>query len=169
VWLTGTLGDAWLGFEALSGAWPEAGKALRSAAIARYQAPEPRLVFAPLVAAHARASMDVSDGLIADARKIAAASRVQLQLSAALLPFSDAARAWKATNSGFGRLLNWGDDYEIMFTADPSAKTQIEQDAAQLKAPLTRVGIVSEGEGVLVEGLSGDNPDPGGYAHKLGR
>jgi thiamine-monophosphate kinase len=171
VWITGTLGDAWLGFEVLSGAWPEASAAHRNAVIARYQLPQPRLAFAPVIAAHARASMDVSDGLIADARKLATASGAQLRLSADSIPLSEAARAWVRDEGAgtFGRLLNWGDDYEALFTADPSARSEIETDANALGVPLTRIGFVAEGEGILVEGLSEESSDPGGYAHKLGQ
>jgi thiamine-monophosphate kinase len=171
VWITGTLGDAWLGFEALSGAWPEASESHRNAVVARYQLPQPRVVFAPMIAAHARASMDVSDGLIADARKLAAASGVQLRLSAASMPLSEAARAWVRDErvATFGRLLNWGDDYEILFTADPSVRSKIEIEANAIDVPLTRIGFVAEGEGMLVEGLNEDSSDPGGYAHKLGQ
>jgi thiamine-monophosphate kinase len=170
VWITGTLGDAWLGYLILKGEWDPSEPAHREALIARYRLPSPRTDMAALVARHANASMDVSDGLLGDAAKLAHASGLSLHLELALIPLSEPARAWKATSDGFGRLLDWGDDYEILFTADPKQRDSVA--AAAAGARVTRIGSVALGEGVRTIDAAGcvtALEAPGGHAHKLGR
>ena len=174
VWVSGTIGDADLGLLAcrgmLSGLDGEALAHLRR----RYQLPDPRVDLAPLVAAYAHASCDVSDGLIADAGKIASASGVSLEIEAALVPLSAPARAWVGAEEA--RLIrlasggrDGGDDYEILFTAAPADGAQLRAQAAALGQNLTRIGRVSAGTGARLIGASGpiDLPDAG-HAHRLG-
>ena len=170
VWLTGAIGDAWLGFEALRGNWPEAEPAERAAVIARYRLPQPRVAFAPVVSRYAGAAMDVSDGLIGDAAKLAQASGVALRLEAAAIPLSNAARAWMANEAApsYGRLFDWGDDYEILFTAEPGRRAVIEAEAAACGVQVSRIGAVEAGDGAHFIGLDGAEGMLG-YAHKLGR
>ncbi len=171
IWVTGTLGDAWLGFEVLRGAWPEAEAAQREAVVARYRLPEPRIAFAPAVAAYAGAAMDVSDGLIADAGKLAKASRVVLRIDADSLPLSPAARAWMSGERvpTYGRFFNWGDDYEILFTSDAVHREAIAAAGSEFGMPVKRVGEVAQGEGVNLNGVDDASFGQGGHSHKLGR
>ena len=170
IWLTGTIGDAWLGHEVLCGNWPAGEPAHHAAMIARYRLPEPRTGLAGIVARCAGAAMDVSDGLAGDAAKLASASGVALRIDANALPFSDAARAWMAEHSSFGRLLDWGDDYEILFTAAPARRLDVESGAAARGARVSRIGVVEEGDGARIVTTDGSLAvSDGGYVHKLGR
>ena len=76
--VSGTVGDAALGLALrLDGAQPWADaldSGQRAHLLDRYLRPQPRLALAPALLAHARASMDVSDGLVGDLRKLLAAS-----------------------------------------------------------------------------------------------
>ena len=54
-----------------------------------------------------------ADGLLLDAFRMAEASIATLALDLAQIPVADAARA--------AQCLRWGDDYELLFTAPPSA------------------------------------------------
>jgi thiamine-monophosphate kinase len=168
VWVTGTIGDAWLGFEALRGAWPAGEANQRDAAITRYRLPEPRVGFAPMVSRFANGSMDVSDGLLGDAAKLAAASGVALQLQAAAIPISAAARTWMAHEGAHahGRLLDWGDDYEILFTAAAADRAEIKAFATGSGVLVTRIGAVEAGAGLFVDGALYAAT---GHAHRLGR
>ncbi len=170
IWLTGTIGDAWLGHEALCGNWPAGEAAHHAAMIARYRLPEPRTAFADIVARCAGAAMDVSDGLAGDAAKLASASGVALRIHADRVPLSDAARAWMAQAGSFGRLLDWGDDYEILFTAAPARRAEIESGGVAMGVRVTRIGVVEEGAGTRIEMADASMAvGDGGYAHKLGR
>jgi thiamine-monophosphate kinase len=53
-------------------------------------------------------------------------------------------------------LLAGGDDYELCFTASPSKRKKIEALAKALDIPLTRVGEIGEGEGLVVLDAGGN-------------
>jgi thiamine-monophosphate kinase len=169
VWVTGTIGDAWLGFEALSGQWPDASEPHRAHAIAAYRTPEPPIAFAAAIAGFASASMDVSDGLHGDADKLARASCVTLNIDADAIPLSEAAHAWQAGQGAqtHGRLFDWGDDYQILFTAAPEHRAALVEAAGGVNVRLTRIGIVEAGEGARLRGAKPGGPT--GHRHRLGR
>ena len=148
VFVTGTIGDAYLGLRALTD-----GGEVSSAVAAAYRLPEPPLAAAPLVAAHATASVDVSDGLIADAGHVARASGVRLMLDA--LPLSDAGIAFAETHSVVP-LATGGDDYQALFTAPPAAADALMAAASDADLRLTVIGRCEAGEpGVTLLGPDG--------------
>lgn len=166
VWVTGAIGDGVLGLMALT-----EGLALSAAHTSRlvehYRTPTPRMAMAATVAAFASASMDVSDGLLGDAAKIAAASGVRLTIDAASVPLSTAGAAWLALQAdgqaARALLFNGGDDYEILFTAPPAKRARIVESADDAGVSLARIGTVTAGEGVD----AGEIP-VAGHVHRLG-
>ncbi len=76
VWVSGTIGDAYLGLKVLRGAYSQLDPAERSLLVARFQLPEPRTGLGPRLVGVAHAMCDVSDGLIADLEHICEASGV---------------------------------------------------------------------------------------------
>lgn len=136
-----------------------------------YLAPMLRTECAGLVAVFARASMDVSDGLIADARKLAAVSGVALKLEANAIPFAPPALRWAFSGGDVRKLMSGGDDYVVLLTADPAQREAIAALDPDGGLRLSRIGTVAAGEGVSVLDRAGA-PMPiegAGYAHKLGR
>ena len=92
--VSGTIGDAGLGLDVLTGAWA-APREDADALVARHRLPEPRLRLRDALRAHASAAADdVSDGLLADAGRIGVASGVSVELALDRLPLSGAARRW---------------------------------------------------------------------------
>lgn len=136
-----------------------------------YLAPMLRTECAGIVAAFARASMDVSDGLIADARKLAAASNVALRIEANAIPFAPPALRWAFSGGDVRKLISGGDDYVVLFTAAPDHRAAIEALDTDGTLRLSRIGAVLAGEGVTVVDRQGVPLalDAEGYAHKLGR
>jgi len=164
VWVSGAIGDAWLGLEALQGRM-ELADAHRAQVIARYRLPQPRVALAELVAAFAHASMDVSDGLAGDAGKLASLSGVRLEIEARAIPLSAAGAAWRAQTGLWGRLLDFGDDYEILFTAPPADRARIAQTLG-----VTRIGRAVAGQGVAFHEADGTLLQLApAHAHRLGR
>jgi thiamine-monophosphate kinase len=117
LWVTGVLGAALAGFEALRG-----GTGPDSAA---YRRPVPLLAEGRALAPLVSAMMDVSDGLLLDAWRLAEASGVSVAIDTASVPIAlPEARRLEA--------LSWGDDYQLLFTlppgaAPPVAATQVGQ------------------------------------------
>jgi thiamine-monophosphate kinase len=148
IWVTGDIGDSWLGLQAATGALGPLIAEAQNQLVSRYRIPEPpRLAFADLIAARASASIDVSDGLVADAGHIAEASSVRLLIGASLVPLSATASHYVENGKADLRdLLTGGDDYQTLFTAPQAVRKAIRSSAAKL----TRIGVVTAGEGVFV-------------------
>ncbi|GAB6854509.1 thiamine-phosphate kinase [Asaia astilbis] len=144
LWVTGTIGDAALGLQALLGELSDPDGYLSD----RYRLPQPRVGF-PL-ADFATAGMDVSDGLVQDAGHLARESRVCVEIDVAAVPLSpqarDAGAAW------FETCLTGGDDYELLFTAPDAAADLITNAARACGVRVARIGRVCEGQGVRVLG-----------------
>jgi len=100
VWLTGAVGGAMIGLEAL-----RAGAGDSTA----YRRPQARLAEGISLARRVTAMMDVSDGLLLDAWRLARASGVSLALNTAAVPLA-------CPESRRDEALRWGDDYELLFT-----------------------------------------------------
>lgn len=166
LWVTGAIGDGVLGLKALTDGLPLEAADI-AALIAHYRTPTPRVAMAASLAAFATASMDVSDGLLGDAAKIAAASGVALWIDPAVVPLSAAAGAWLAgqadRKAALALLFNGGDDYELLFTAPPSLRARLLESADDAGVPLTRIGAAAAGQGVEAGGLPVD-----GHVHRLG-
>jgi thiamine-monophosphate kinase len=116
--------------------------------------------------------MDVSDGLLLDARRMAAASNVAIRIEAASAPHSAAAQRWlKAPDAYQLPLLSGGDDYEILFTAPPEKRAAIRRAAGRAGITATRIGAVERGEGVALVDAHGQALPIGetGYRHRLGK
>jgi thiamine-monophosphate kinase len=120
----------------------------------RHLRPEPRLAEGrALAAAGATAMIDLSDGLATDAAHVADASGVSLRVELARLPRAAGVDAEQAASSG--------DDYELLFTIAPERRA-----AAEKAAPVTWLGDVRPGEGLVLVGEDGE-PLEGlrGYEH----
>lgn len=135
LWVTGTIGDAGAGLELARGASGPA------ALLARYRRPLPRLAEGRLLAPQVHAMMDVSDGLLIDAARMAAASGVAIEIDLARVPLS---AALCAHGGDAMTAATSGDDYELLFAAPPRFTPPIDA---------TAIGLISAGEGLsLVEG-----------------
>jgi thiamine-monophosphate kinase len=152
LYVTGTIGDAGLGLAIARGEAPADPALLR-----RYRLPVPRLAMGQgLAAAGAHAAMDVSDGLLIDASRMAKASGVRIEITLADVPLSDAAAARLAPGDT-GRLAaaTAGDDYELLIAAPPESRAALLTLSEATRLRLTRVGRVEAGEGFLVIGEGG--------------
>ncbi len=154
VWVSGTIGDAGLGLAIARGEGvPDA------FLLDRFRRPTPRLALGRGLVGVANAAMDVSDGLLLDASRLAAASGVAVTIDLAALPVSPAAAARTVRDdAGLAALATAGDDYELLFTAAAGAA---------VPAGCTRVGSVAAGAGLTVVGLEGAVIEPArlGYEH----
>ena len=111
LWMTGTLGLALAGYRHDAQGLPAS-----DAAIARFRRPVPRLAEGAALAGQVTAMMDISDGLLLDASRLASASGVTIALETATVPV--AADLSLADRAG---ALSWGDDYELLFTLPADA------------------------------------------------
>jgi len=116
----------------------------------------------------ASAAADVSDGLLADLGHIARRSHVGAVVQAEALPLSPALHAAMGAAAARDCALRGGDDYELCFTAAPERRDALQALSVQLEVPLTRIGRITEGEGVVCEGEA-DTGQATGYRHFAAR
>jgi thiamine-monophosphate kinase len=158
VGVTGSLGGAGAGLALLEGRADGGGldPALADALRRRYAQPRPRLQAGrALAAAGARALIDLSDGLAADAGHIARSSGVRLELSLAELPLDPgvAEVAEQLGESPPVLAATAGEDYELCVCL-PRAAAELARaglggnlDSGRVGGPgLTWVGQVTEGQ-----------------------
>jgi thiamine-monophosphate kinase len=168
VWVSGTIGDAFLGLAVLRGAYSELAPEHRAALVARFQIPDPRVELGPRLAGIAHAMIDISDGLIADLGHICETSHVAAVVDLESLPLSPAARIIVDGEPGLRtRLAAGGDDYELLFTAPTDSTNAIGELSLALSLPVARIGRIEGGEGVrLVDAAGRTIPiDHPGYRH----
>lgn len=168
IWVSGTIGDAFLGLQALRGRYPALAAGDRATLIQRFQLPAPRTELGPRLVGIAHAMLDISDGLLADLGHICEASQTAATVALGSLPLSSAARRAIAGDPDLpARLAAAGDDYELLFAAPPAASETIDRLAAELGLPITAIGMIEAGAGVrLID--AGGNPVPvatAGYRH----
>lgn len=154
LYVTGTLGDALAGFELIDAGFDEVGPLANA-----YNRPEPRLAEGQALAPLAHAMMDVSDGLLLDAERMATASEVGISIDLASIPLSHAYVSYRgATLDSRIQAASWGDDYELLFASPPDA---------EIPAFATLIGVVTEGAGLSLhdDGQVVDLPPSLGYQH----
>jgi thiamine-monophosphate kinase len=157
VWVSGTIGDAFLGLKVLrrdvdvEGLGPVHAAAL----VERYRLPEPRTDLGPRLAGIAHAMIDVSDGLISDLNHICETSHVGATIAQNAIPRSGAAKTiWRWVS--LAQLATGGDDYELLFVAPPDASREIAALSAELGVAITRIGEVVTGSGVRLLDVHGE-------------
>jgi thiamine-monophosphate kinase len=168
LWVTGTIGDAYLGLKALRGEYPALSAEHRIALIARYQLPEPRCTIGSMLIGIVHAMIDVSDGLIADLGHVCETSGVAATVELPLLPLSPAARALVDRDPAIlPTLATGGDDYELLFAAPPEEDEEIASLSRSLGLPITRIGAIEAGDGVrLLDAAGKEVPiDAAGWRH----
>ena len=143
LYVTGTLGTAMLGFEALRD-----GTGADHSAYAR---PAARVAEGAPLASHVTAMMDVSDGLLLDAFRMAEASEASIAIDTAACPVADPDRRMEC--------LSWGDDYELLFTLPSDAQCPVKARCIGKVEPRGFAPLFVDGEPVT-------NSQGLGYSHK---
>jgi len=138
IYTTGTFGRAMLGFE---------GRVDFQEAFNR---PRPLLDEGRILAPKVSAMMDVSDGLMLDAWRMAKAGGVSFHLNPELIPV--------AAFDRFDECIRWGDDYELLFTLPAGHSVPIAA---------SQIGKVMEASDspVYLGGTALSDPESLGYRH----
>lgn len=170
--ITGELGGAAAGLQLLerpelalaAGLTRERADALRR----RHLEPAPRLEPGrALAGAGARAMIDVSDGLGADARHVAIESGARLEIDVERVPVQDGVREL-AEAAGLDPLdlaLAGGEDYELLACVPRALLGEAREAVDATNCSLTVIGEVAEGAGVELRDASGVARTPAGFDH----
>lgn len=147
--VTGTIGDAALGLLVRTGVLRGLGKSLETGLVSRYQLPEPRVSSGVALRGVVHGAIDISDGLLADASHMAAASGIAMELAVEAIPLSDAtSQAIHRDPALRDRALCGGDDYELLVTLTPGDVARARNIVRRCGTSLTVIGRCQEGSGV---------------------
>ena len=143
VFLCGSVGGAMTGLEALTTGG--------DASITPFTRPTPLLAQGRALAPHVSAMMDVSDGLLLDAWRMAVASEATFEIDSDSVPIA-------APEGRRADALRWGDDYALLFTASPGQSLPVEA---------TRIGTVGNGgpTPLVLDGTAVQDSESLGYRH----
>jgi len=163
LWLVGTIGDSAAGLALLTRD-PEASGPL----VDSYRRPVPLLAAGQALAPHATAMMDVSDGLLLDARRLAEASGCSATIDLDALPLSDAFVAERGDTLDARRFAaTGGDDYALLAALPP------DLDILRLSLPsgtsIACIGILgARGEPLRIvsQGKPIEMPETLGHEHR---
>ncbi|MEO8119191.1 MAG: thiamine-phosphate kinase [Rhodoferax sp.] len=163
LYVSGTLGDARLALEVFRGTVSVPAPVFDAARL-RLEQPAPRVALGLALRGIATAAIDVSDGLLGDLGHILKQSGVGATVDTEVATNLIASYAYYTrARDQFGteimpqQWLGWalagGDDYELLFSAPPSARLQVAAAARTSQTPVTRIGHISLERGLrLVDG-----------------
>ena len=152
LFVSGTPGDAAAGLALEQGRLQgvEGAQQLRD----RFLFPTPRVALGERLRAYASGCIDVSDGLVADALKLARASGCGVEIAATALPLSGPLRTLGLKRAR-DFALTGGDDYELCFTVPLERVARLQAELPCEQWGYTRIGTVSAESGVRVRGEEG--------------
>lgn len=145
VWITGGVGAAMMGFEAL-----QAGEKDPAASLA-FRRPMALVAQGQALAPVVTAMMDVSDGLLLDAWRMGMASGVTMAIDSHTVPLA-------APEDRRRDALSWGEDYQLLFTTPAECRPPVEA---------TRIGtVLARGEApLLLDGIAMTQTEGLGWHH----
>ena len=159
IYVSGTLGDARLALDALQGHIDLPADVLAKARL-RLEQPTPRVALGTALRGIATSAIDISDGLAGDLGHILKASGVGARVDTAITinliaacARIDWARGQFDTLKQLKTVFSGGDDYELAFTAPPSARQAVLALSASSQTPVTRIGVIQAEPGLrLIDG-----------------
>ncbi|MDP9896559.1 thiamine-monophosphate kinase [Variovorax boronicumulans] len=156
IWVSGTLGDARLALEVFRGTIALPAEVFAEARI-RMEQPTPRVALGQALRGIASSAVDVSDGLVGDLGHILGSSNVGATLDVDAAVGTVAAAGTSALSVEMLRTcaLSGGDDYELVFTAPPSARAAVEQAGKRSATRVTRIGRIDAEAGLRIADASG--------------
>lgn len=170
IFVTGSLGDARAGLQALMELGPDRARREHPELVLRQTEPHARVQAGLRLGKSGivTAMADISDGLGRDLRRLIAPSgygavldESRIPISRELLGYAQGRRA-----AALELALDGGEDYELLFTADPGHEDQLRSSLLDVGVPLSRIGVVSDNpEFSSVDEDGRRRPLPHGFAH----
>ena len=143
LYVTGTIGDASIGLEILKKKIKTDQKS-RNFFLESYFAPKLAFGFHKELNKIATSSIDVSDGLLTDIKKLVNSKKRGFIIDSALIPKSIYFKKFIKQNNifNYNHLFN-GDDYQILFTSKKKYRTIIIKKALKWNQKITRIGNIT--------------------------
>jgi thiamine-monophosphate kinase len=130
LWITGPVGAAMLGLEALLSGVGDS---------TAYRRPQGLIEEGKALAPHVTAMMDVSDGLLLDAARMARASGTTLAIESTAVPLA-------TLEDRLAEALRWGEDYQLLFTMPSDAEPPIPAHRIGRAVPANPAPVILDGQ-----------------------
>lgn len=158
IYVTGTIGDSSLGLFCRNNPDFHLLKKYSEYLKNRYLLPKPRIELANFINKNATSSTDISDGLYSDLKNICMTSNLGAEINFSKIPLSTAASKIIKENPKLKtRIINGGDDYEILFTGP---------DGLEKKKNITKIGKMTKGNQINLIDFD-DRINLEGYKHEI--
>ena len=162
IYVSGSVGDARLALEVFRGN-VQVGMQISADAFVqareRMERPTPRVALGQALRGVATAAIDVSDGLLGDLGHILKASSCGAEIAIDSIA-ACAAFAWTTHSLSVQMCREMtaagGDDYELVFTAPPSARDAVAQAAASATLPAKRIGRITAERALVLRDAQGE-------------
>ena len=141
IYITGNIGDSSIGLNILKKKIRTQPK-IKNYFIQKYYKPNIPFGFHKELLKFANSSMDVSDGLLIDLKKILVNSKLRFIIDYDLLPTSIYFNSLKKNKKNINKYLFHGDDYQILFTAKPKFRSMIHKYSLKWNQKVTRIGTI---------------------------
>ena len=148
LYVTGILGLSKIGLEHLKSNSKDLNIAKK-----KYFLPEPRVEFAFKLSSYVNSMIDISDGLVQDASHLSKASGLEIHLDLNNLPLPNI----KSLDKDYiiKSAMYGGDDYELLFAANPINEKKILQLSKEFNIKLSKIGYFKKGKkGTLLANLN---------------
>lgn len=142
LWITGPVGAAMMGLEALRNGHGDS---------MAYRRPKALVAEGQALAPCVTAMMDVSDGLLLDATRMARASGLSFAIESAAVPIA-------APEDRRAEALRWGDDYQLLYTLPASTAPPVPSHRIGLSIPTGAAPVILDGRALTEQ-------DDLGYQH----
>jgi thiamine-monophosphate kinase len=146
--VTGALGGAAGGLLVLEEGIDAPGSGERDALVAASQRPRPRVNEGGVLADHAHAMIDLSDGLAVDLGHMTEASGVGCEVDPDAVPLHEGLgwlRDRRPQTDPLVLALTGGEDFELLLCLDDSELSEARARLGEQGTSLTRIGVVTEG------------------------
>jgi thiamine-monophosphate kinase len=153
IYVSGQVGDARLALEVFRGQMTLTGEDFTRVRRAMEQ-PVPRVELGLALSGLATSAIDVSDGLLGDLQHILDRSQVGALIWIEEIPISAVLGSLPTSCQRLCALAG-GDDYELVFTASPVLRPQIQQLSQRLQLALTRIGEITHSPGIELRDAHG--------------
>ena len=142
IYLTGNIGDSFLGLQILKNKI-KVNKKLSNFFIKKYYYPELQTKLTNHLQKYANSSIDISDGLINDLKKMLNKQNLSFQLFENKIPISkQLASLIKSRKLQKKNFISNGDDYQILFTADEKKARIIRNISKIERIKISKIGKI---------------------------
>ena len=145
IYVTGNLGDSFIGLQLLKNKI-KVNKKVADYFIKRYFMPEIQINLTKMILKYANTSIDISDGLIDDLKKMINKQKLSYIININDVPISkNLKQLLKDKKLDQSNLISNGDDYQVLFTASPHYSRIIHNVSKNLSIKITKIGKIRSG------------------------